>query len=68
MRRDEEEVVSIVRELVVEGERGRGRLRRRREDCIRKYMEMMGLNEEDVWDRSIWRHTIRVADPGTVWG
>ena len=47
MRRDEEEAVSIVRELVMEGERGRGRPRRRWEDCIRKYMEMIGLKGED---------------------
>ena len=57
MRRDEKEAVSVVRELVVEGERGPGRSRRW-EDCIRKDMEMMGLKRQDVWDRSIWRHTI----------
>ena len=67
MRRDEEEAVSIIRELGVEGERGRERPRRKWEDCIRKDVEMMGLKGEDVWDRSIWRHAIRVADPRTVW-
>ena len=67
MRRDEEEAVSIVRELVVVGERGRGRPRRRWEDCIRRDMVMMELKGEDVWDRSTWRHASRVADPRTVW-
>ena len=62
MRRDEEEAVSIVRELVVVGERGRGRPRR-----IRRDMVMMELKGEDVWDRSTWRHAIRVVDPRTVW-
>ena len=55
MRRDEEKAISIVPELVVEGERGQGRPKRRWEDCTRKDMEMMGLKGEDVYGRSIWR-------------
>ncbi|KAI5106417.1 hypothetical protein C0J45_4114, partial [Silurus meridionalis] len=45
------------------GRRKRGRTRRRFLDVVRKDMQVVGLKEEDVEDRGVWRRMIRCGDP-----
>ncbi|MBN3315242.1 HS3S4 sulfotransferase, partial [Atractosteus spatula] len=54
-------------EFEVEGNRGRGRPRKRWIDCVRKDMEVCEVSEEDVLNRDKCRRATKAADPRTVW-
>jgi len=43
--------------------RGRGRLKKTIRETIRKYLEVNELDQNMVFDRTLWRHLIHVADP-----
>ena len=66
-RREVEQDIRRVMEMEVEGNRGRGRPKRRWMDCVEKDMEVKRLTKEDAENRVKWRRTIRAADPRTVW-
>ncbi|XP_047497837.1 uncharacterized protein LOC125044918 [Penaeus chinensis] len=57
----------VLRNLSVEGDRGRGRPLQRWSDNIKKDLEEKGLAEGDVVDRVRWRRATKAADPRTVW-
>lgn len=50
-------------ELQVEGVRGRGRPRRRWDDCIREDLREKDLSGEEALDRREWKRLIRNRDP-----
>ena len=66
-RRDGSDAIKRVMELEVEGQRPRGRPRRRWTDTIREDLRRHNLTGEDAADRNKWRARIRAADPKTVW-
>ncbi len=66
-RREVEQDIRRVMEMEVEGNRGRGRPKRRWLDCVEKDMEVKRLTKEDAENRGKWRRNIRAADPRTVW-
>jgi len=43
--------------------RGRGRLKRTIREIIRKDLEVNELDSNFVYDRTLWRNLIHVADP-----
>ena len=54
-------------EMEVDGQRSRGRPRKRWSDCIKEDMKAEDLEEVDARHRASWRRKIRAADPRTVW-
>lgn len=62
-RRDEEWIGRRMMELQVEGVRGRGRPRRRWDDCIREDLREKDLSGEEALDRREWKRLIRNRDP-----
>ena len=67
VERRENGVVREVMEMEVEGNRGRGRPRKRWNECVKQDMRERGLEEEDAWDGTRWRRGHRTTDPGSVW-
>ena len=63
MRREETHVVRRVFEMEVPGRRGRGRPKRRWMDGIKEDLRVKGLSEDDAYDRTRWRKTVRNVDP-----
>ena len=63
MRRDEEYVEKQVMAMEVEGNRKKGRPRRRWYDSIKDDMREKELTREDTQDRVRWRRTVKNADP-----
>lgn len=57
-RRDESEWVSACRDLLVAGEKGRGRARKTWKECVADDMRKMKLRREDAQDRGLWRSGI----------
>ena len=66
-RRQVDETSRVGLEFEVEGNRGRGRPRRRWRECLKKDMEMRRLEEKDAQERSGWTVGNRTVDPLTVW-
>lgn len=62
-RRDEEWIGRRMMELQVEGVRGRGRPRRRWDDCIREDLREKDLSGEEALDKREWKRLIRNRDP-----
>ena len=67
IERRDNRVVREVMEMEVEGNRGRGRPRKRWNECVKQDMRERGLEEEDAWDRARWRRGHQTTDPGSVW-
>ena len=67
LRRSEEEPIRSIMELNIEGNRGRGRPKKRWLDCVKEDLNENGLTSDMTRDRSYWRTRIRAADRGTVW-
>ena len=67
LRRGVNEPCRVVLEFEVEGNRGRERPRRRWRECLKKDMEMRGLEETDALERRGWTVGNRTADARTVW-
>ena len=63
LRMDDEEGVKKAWEEPVRGRRSRGRQRIRWRDKMKDDMERRGLVEEDAFDRSYWRRSIRQPTP-----
>jgi len=57
-RKDADDWVSACRNMVVSGERGRGRGRKTWRECVADDMRRMHLKTEDAQDRVIWRDGI----------
>ena len=57
----------VALEFEVEGNRGRGRPRRRWRECLNRDMEMRRLEEKDAQERREWTVGTRMADPMPVW-
>ena len=63
MRRDEDYVGKRVMRMEVQGTRGRGRPRRRWQDCINDDLRERGLTGDEVHERSRWKGLTRSVDP-----
>ena len=57
-RKGKDDWVSACRDMIVEGERGRGRGRKTWKECVMDDMRKMGLRKEDAQDRKVWRSGI----------
>ena len=62
-RREAEYVGRRMLEMEVPGRRRRGRPMRRWMDVVREDMERVGVVEEDVANRGVWRKKTRCGDP-----
>ncbi len=62
-RREEEYVGNRMLDKALPGRRRRGRPKRRFMDAVKEDMQVVGVTEEDVADRTRWRKTIRCGDP-----
>ena len=62
-RREVEYVGRRTLEMEVPGRRKRGRLRKRWLDVVREDMESVGVVEEDVVNRGVWRKKMSCGDP-----
>ena len=63
LRREVDEPSRVALEFEVEGNRGRGRPRRRWRECLKKGMEMRGLEETDAQEMSGWAVGTPTANP-----
>ena len=63
LRRGIDESSRVALKFEVEGNRGRGRLRRRWRECLKKDMEMRGLEETYAQGRRGWTVGTQTADP-----
>ena len=63
-RRDEEDPLRRVGELVVEGRRPPGRPRKSWRKTVEEDMRKVGAQEEDALDRDRWRGIIKRQTPG----
>ena len=53
-----------VRINIPEGRRGRGRPKKSLDEVIREDLKVVGLTEDMVQDRKLWRDRIKVLDRG----
>ena len=67
LRRGVDEPSRVALEFEVEGNRGRGRPRRRWRECLKKGKEMRGLEATDAQEWSGWTAGTRTVDPRAVW-
>ena len=57
-RKERDDWVSACRNVVVEGDKGKGRGRKTWKECVVKDMKDLGLRREDAQDRVKWRNGI----------
>ena len=67
VQRDEDDLIRNVKEMAVEGRRSRGRQRIRWRDVVERDMTRFGLEQEEAFDRNLWRRKTRAADPMGRW-
>ena len=62
MRMEEGNKVKEVWNMTVQGNRPRGRPKKRWMDCVKSDMEAIGLREEDASNRELWRRKVQTPD------
>ena len=60
-RREEDEDIKRVSEMVMEGNRGRGRPKQRWKDTIRTDLRWLDLDENDAMDRAVWHSLVEMG-------
>jgi len=68
MRREETSAARVVVKMSVEGKRGRGRLKKRWLESIKKDMRAVGVCIRGVKDLDRWRFRTRVVNPEELGG
>ena len=66
-RRDEGHVLRRMLDVPVAGKRRRGRPKTRWKDSCKRDMVSVGLKEEDVLDRTMWKNDIQYHSGGPRW-
>ena len=57
-RKEQDDWVSACRNVLVEGDKGKGRGEKTWKECVVKDMKDLGLRREDAQDRVVWRNQI----------